>query len=337
MVKAEGNTLPNVLSGRQMIPLVVVGLVGALGVVAFHPMIGLPIAGAALASLVYGGRSPVALVAGLFGAVLAGALAGATIYVVVFPLVGVPATARAQYIFTALVAGSLMLVGPFTAVILRRRSPFETIVVLTAALTALQTGTLALFAKGAGQGLGEYVANAAKGLAEQARMGEEFGAAITAMWPSALVVMNGFTALFVVIGVGIAGVRFGVLPRRMTSLAALDLDPRAVLLPIAALAMLAAGRLPGEVASTFGNVGNNLLVVARWVFFVQGIAVFAGLYERARFARPVRLFGFVLLGVTEAFIPAVSLTGLADIWLNVRRLPRDASASGTPGATQDAN
>jgi len=79
----------------------------------------------------------------------------------------------------------------------------------------------------------------------------------------------------------------------------------------------------------------NLLVVARMVFLLQGIAVFAGLYRRANVSRPVRVLGFALLGATEMMIPAVSLTGLADIWLNLRRLPRDGvtpeSPSGPPG------
>jgi hypothetical protein len=59
------------------------------------------------------------------------------------------------------------------------------------------------------------------------------------------------------------------------------------------------------------------------VFFLQGVAVFAALYERAKIGRPARSLGYVVLGVTEMLLPLVSLTGFADVWLNLRRLPRE--------------
>jgi hypothetical protein len=42
----------------------------------------------------------------------------------------------------------------------------------------------------------------------------------------------------------------------------------------------------------------------------------------------MRVLGFVLLAVTEALVPLVSIIGLADVWLNLRRLPRDGSPTG---------
>jgi hypothetical protein len=323
--------------GRTTIPLVLVALVGALSVVVFHPLIGLPIAGVALAALVYREQTTIALAASLLGAVLAGFLAHATVYVVVFPLIGVPVPALAPYVFTALVAASLLLVGPGAVALLRRRSMLATAGVLAVALTTLQAGALAAFASGAGTRIGEYVSTAAARLVTETGAAEELGSAVASMWPGALVTMNGFTAMLVVIGVVTVGVRSGMAPRHISPLATLDLDPRTVVLPIAAVALLAAGRFQGGADSTLTFAGQNLLVVARWVFFGQGLAVFAGLYARAKVARPVRAFGFVLLGITEAFIPAVSLMGLADIWLNVRRLPRDTSAAGPSGATRDEN
>jgi len=335
MARAVDNTAPGALSIRQTVSLVLVAVLGALSTVLFHPVIGLPVAGSALAALVFGRRVSASVAAALVGGALASWLASATVYVVVFPLVAVPITARATFVYTALVLGSLLLVGPVAAVIMRRRPALENTVTITAALTTMQLATLASFAAGAGQSVTGYVEAAVTGLATQAGMGEEFGAAIIAMWPSALVTMNGFTAMFLVVGIGVVGARFGIPLRRVPTLATLDLDARIVVLPIAAIALLALGRLQIEVAPALDIVGKNLLVIARWVFFLQGIAAFAGLYERAKFARPVRVMGFVLLGVTEAFAPAVSLTGLADIWLNLRRLPRDASASELPGATPE--
>ena len=206
--------------------------------------------------------------------------------------------------------------------------------VLAVALTVLQIVALAAFAAGSGLGTKGYIDAAAMGVATQTGMGEELGEALVAMWPGALVTMNGFTAMLVVVGVGLVGTRFGVVLRRIPALATLDLDPRTVILPIVAIALLAAGRLPLDGAETVGIVGKNLLVIARWVFFLQGVAVFAGLYAKAKVARPMRTIGFVLLGVTEAFAPAVSITGFADIWLNLRRLPRDGAKAEPPQEDQ---
>lgn len=335
MARAAGNTTPVSLTGRQAVPLVLAAMAGAVSTVLFHPLIGLPLAAAALAALVYGGRTWASLAACIAGGAMAGLLASVTVYVVGFPLVGVATTLRAPYIYTGMVIAELILVGPVVARTMRRRPALETTVVVTAALTALQVAALAVLAAGAGQGTSEYLTAAVQSLAAQAGMAEEVAETVISMWPGALVTVNGLTAMLVIVGVGVVGTRFGIVLRRVPALATLDLDARTVVLPIVAIALLAAGRLPVAIAPTLDVMGKNLLVVARWVFFLQGIAAFAGLYERRKIARPIRALGFMLLGVTEAFVPLVSLTGLADIWLNLRRLPRDAATSGLPGATPD--
>ena len=135
--------------------------------------------------------------------------------------------------------------------------------------------------------------------------------------------------LVVVAIVGTIGTRRGAALRPLPSLGRIDLDPRMTIMPIVAIALLAAGRLGVPVADTLAGAGANLLVVARWVFFLQGVAVFAGLYDRAGFSRGTRAIGYTLLGITEALVPLVSLTGLIDVWLNIRRLPRDGAEPGT--------
>jgi hypothetical protein len=137
--------------------------------------------------------------------------------------------------------------------------------------------------------------------------------------------------------VGRVGMRRGVAVRPLPRLGAIDLDPRLAIVPIAAIALIAAGRLPVSVAAALDVAGTNLLIVARWMFFVQGLAVFAGLYERARFGRVTRALGYGMLGITEALLPLVSLTGLVDVWLNVRRLPRDGAGSEAVEAPPDTH
>jgi hypothetical protein len=337
MARADGS-IPARLALGKTVPLVLVALFGALFTLLLHPVIGLPIAGAALAGLIFGRRTLAALVATLAGGALTAVVASGTLYVVGLPLTGVPTTARAPYVFAAFVVASLVVAGPVTAAAMRRRSAVQTTVLVTAMLTVLQLAVLSSFASGAGQSLGGYMSSAARSLAAQAGMGVDVVATLISMWPGAAVAMNCFTAVFVVAGVGVVGARVGASLQRLPALTILDLDPRAAVLPIAAIALIAAGRLPFGAAPTLEIVGKNLLVVARWVFFFQGLAVFAGLYQRAKFARPVRTLGFVLAGVTEALFPGVSLLGLADIWLNLRRLPRDTSESAElPGATSGEN
>jgi len=305
--------------------MVLVAIVGAVSTVVFHPVIGLPIASIGLASLVYARKTLAATATVVVGTVLTTGLARTTLYVVVFPLVGVPITARAPYVFAALVLASLLVAGPLAASLMRRRTGLQTVVVVAGLLSGAQVAALAAFGAGAGMGVGEYIAAVVDGLVTRLGLAGEMAESVLAMWPGAMVSINAASAVLVVVCIGAVAAKRGVAVRGIPALAAVDLDPRLVIMPIAAIGLIALGRLPLDAARSLGNVGMNLLVVARWVFFIQGIAVFAGLYERAKFARPVRAFGFALLGVVEALIPAVSLMGLVDIWLNVRRLPREGA------------
>jgi hypothetical protein len=297
---------------------------GALAMVMLHPVVGLPIAAAALAGLVYGGRGGLALLTSVAAGILAGLIAHASgLYVVVFPLVGVAADAAATCWFTALTVASFVLVGPGTVRLMRTGSPYRAIAVVVLGLSVAQALLLSMFAAQAGQTVQELVGTVATQMVTQAGVSGDMADAISSSWPGLLVSMNAIAALLIAVLVGRAGVRNHAAVRTLPPLARLDLDPRMAILPIAAIAFLASGRLPLASAEAIGVAGANLLVVARWLFFLQGVAVFAGLYERAGFSRTTRAAGYVLLGVTEALLPLVSLTGLADIWLNMRRLPRD--------------
>ncbi|MGB4440674.1 MAG: DUF2232 domain-containing protein [Coriobacteriia bacterium] len=332
MARAAGNTAPPALSGQQAMSLAFVALAGAFAAVFIDPLIGLPVAGAALAGLVYAGRTTVSVLVGL----LAGLVAGSVLYGLVLPLFGDVITVRESAGQIVLTMASLLVAGPVTAVLMKRMSAFTTSVVLTGALTAGAVAELAIPASIAGQSVAAYLESMLGTVASQMGTTEEM-ARIISTWPGIYTGIGGLTALFVMVGVGAMGARFGVATRGVPPLTVLDLDIRTVVLPIVAVALLAAGKLPVQFASTLAIVGNNLLLVARLVFFLQGIAVFAGLYERAKFARPVRMLGFVVLGVTEMFVPAVSLTGLADMWLNLRRLPRDGVEARRPDPTPDGD
>lgn len=334
MARAAGNNAVRIDSTAAMRYTLGV-LAGSLLMVVLHPVVGLPLAAAAMAGLAYGGRGWWAVLAAAAGGALATLVGHATVYVVVLPLIGVELGASSPLAYAAMSVVSLLLVGPVAAWHMRSASAYRTMLLIAVGLSALQVITLTVFASGAGQSLQAFVAASVAAMAEQAGALSEMQDAVTAAWPGLLVSMNGFVAFLAVAIVGRAGVRRGVAVRPLPPLARIDLDVRATVLPIVAIALLAAGRLDLTIAPTLNAVGLNALIVARWVFFLQGVAVFAGLYERAGFPRLTRSLGYALLGVTEALVPLVSLTGLVDVWLNMRRLPRDGAAAPSVEAPDD--
>lgn len=275
-------------------------VLGALAAVFLHPVIGLPVAGAALAGLAFRAPAAVSAVVAVVAGSAVGLMAGAgDAITIVLPMVGVALPLRAPYVFAGLMAASLVLVGPVAAQSMRRRGSVSTAVAVTVGLSAVQLAALALIA--------------------------ESREAIVSLWPSLMVVTNGLVAVGVVVAIGMMAKRMGVSLGPVQQLAGFDLDPRAVLAPILALALLAAERLAIDGAPALGVIGLNVLSVARWVFFLQGMAVFAALFGRLKTGRPARIFGYVLLGIAESQLWLGSVLGLADIWLNLRRLPRDGA------------
>jgi len=243
---------------------------------------------------------------------------------------GVPVTERVPYVHFAWLTVSLLVCGILTVGLLRRLGALSVVGIVAAVLSAVELIAVASLASGAGLSITEYVTAATREMTALAGMADELVDAFVEGWPALLVTLSGAASLFAVVTVAGSASRV----RRFPALADVDLDPKMVLLAIAAVGALAAGRLVAGTAPVVEQAGMNLLVVARMVFLLQGVAVFAGLYRKAGVSRPIRFLGFAILGVTEMLFPAVSLTGLADIWLNLRRLPRDGAA---PGGRKDGS
>lgn len=68
-------------------------------------------------------------------------------------------------------------------------------------------------------------------------------------------------------------------------------------------------------------VAVNLFLVLGLVYFFQGLAVVAALYERFRLPGFLRLLGFLIAFMNPVFL-VVTLVGLLDLWLDFRRLHR---------------
>lgn len=72
-------------------------------------------------------------------------------------------------------------------------------------------------------------------------------------------------------------------------------------------------------------ISVNLLLVLGFLYFSQGVAVVADIFQRFQMPRVLRLPGYALLFINPLFL-LTTVLGLADLWLDFRRLhrPRDA-------------
>jgi len=150
---------------------------------------------------------------------------------------------------------------------------------------------------------------------------------LAVLWPSALFVTTGFIASIVVPTVSWLGRKAGAAVSALPPLADLDLSFHLVWPSIIGLALLAADGFMRQSNSWTWAVGANLLVAVRPALFVLGLGSFAALYRRVGVGRFGRTVGFLLLGMSELAVPSVSVVGLADLFFNLRKLPRGRSGA----------
>jgi hypothetical protein len=84
---------------------------------------------------------------------------------------------------------------------------------------------------------------------------------------------------------------------------------------------LAAGFLLLVPVAALRLAAVNLVLILGLVYFFQGLAVMAALYERFRLPGFLRLLGFLIAFMNPVFL-VVTLVGLLDLWLDFRRLHR---------------
>jgi hypothetical protein len=147
-------------------------------------------------------------------------------------------------------------------------------------------------------------------------------ALMATQWPATVFYTIGPGMLIAVPIVSRAGRSLGVDARKYPALADTDLTFHLVWPTIVGLAFLAAGTFLGHGQGTLYAVGLNALMIVRPALTLQGFGVFAGFYRKIGVGRVMRTFGFVLLGVTELLVPSVSVLGLADLFLNLRKVAR---------------
>lgn len=275
---------------------------------------GFPIAAAGLAGLLWAGRtSAAAFAAGL--AVALGAFLAPADVVLLVP------------VFVAML---------FVITSMGTRSALQNVTVLTLVVGVAAVGVDVTRAWRAGTTLllmrAEMVAEAISMATDAA--GVDSGVLFGLEGPALLELMIGlwpadyFTTALVTatLAVGIAGwtaTRSGRKVNQLPGLAALDLSPHVLWAFIGGLLMLAASRVLGEAWGWTFTAGVNLLIMVRLPLVAQGMGVAAAFYRKLGAGRFVRYTGYALLLAVEVFAPVISFLGLADFWVNFRKLTRE--------------
>ena len=284
------------------------------------PMVGLPIAAAGLAALVYRGRPTVATFA-----------AGMTVAFGAF--VHLPDVVFLAPTFVAL----LVIIGG-----MRNRSPLVAIVPLTAVVALGSIGSTVVYATLRGEtflafmkertdaAVEAFVTTAGGVGADGTIAGVEpemLADLMYRLWPADYFTTALLGAALAVVAAGWAANRVGAEVRRLPRLDVLDLSPHVIWPFIAAFALLAAARIVEDPQGIVTGAGLNLLIGVRMLLLAQGMGVVSSFYRRIGLGVLARRTGYVLLLIVDAVLPVVSMVGLIDFWANFRKLPRDDSSS----------
>lgn len=308
------------------------GLAAAL-ITPYAPLVGVPLAAYALGRLASSGHAPLAVVTALAGA---GAVA-----------IVDPATA----VFTV---PALLLAGPGVVWGVKRWPAVRVMVVLAFVLfgASLASDAIAMAADGT-----SIMAEAARSAAEAVRiMSDAFSTmrdpaaaralqaqlaslsqTVALMWPSSYFETAALTSVFAVILAARAATMAGLEVNRPPRLAELDLSVHFVWPVAAGLLLLAASPFVDGESRIALAIGANMLVGVRLAFLAQGMGVATAVMKRVGFGLPARAVGYVFLLLADLLTYSVSVVGLADMWMNFRRLPRESGRSGGPEVSEQAS
>ena len=321
-VRVEASHL---VTGRATHPLQVALLAGAaaLGVATLGSspwamanmqwaLIGLPIAAAAAAALAYGGHSVIAAVALAVGVVIAGL---AHTWSALFAVPAVLAVLAAivllrRFSYVAVGAG---LIGVFTVA----GYAFDTV------LAAAQKRTLEQEIVAQGKILAAQAATVAdpKTSGELAKQIIEVYKQAVVILPSLYFVLGTFLAVLVIAAIAWVAHRVDE-PVAVPAFDRVDLPPLIVV--GAVVGLLAAGIARAASAGPLWTaIAANFILCTGYLLLIQGLAVYSALLKRAQVGTPGRVAAYVVLLVLDLLLHIVALTGLADMWLNFRRLPRE--------------
>jgi len=145
---------------------------------------------------------------------------------------------------------------------------------------------------------------------------------IAMTWPASAFYTLGAGVVLGISLTGRAGRMLGQQVNRYGALADIDVSFHVIWPTIVGLALAAAGTMYTSLPVTVAVIGTNLLLCVRPLLFLQGVAVFSALYRKMGAGRIARTIGLVLLCLTELLVPSVSILGVVDLFMNLRKLRR---------------
>lgn len=275
-------------------------------------LIGLPVAAAAASALAYGGRTVVAAVA------LAVGVAGAALLNTWSALLAVPAVLGVLAAIVGLRRVSYLWVGA-GLIVLFTGAGFG----LDTVLATIQGRTLGQEIVAQGKAAAVQVAAAAdpQTAAQFTKQIVELYQQTVSVLPSVYFLSGTLLALAVIAAITWSARRVDV-PVNVPSFDRVDLPPVVVIGAVVGLLALGFARV-ASAGPTWTAIGTNLVACTGFLLLIQGLAVYSALLKRAHVGMPGRVAAYVVLLVLDALLKIVTLTGLADLWLNFRRLPRE--------------
>ncbi|HEY5506067.1 MAG TPA: DUF2232 domain-containing protein [Coriobacteriia bacterium] len=253
-------------------------------------------------------------------------------------LVG-PALVGTHVLDGAYVATALLAVGPVSALLLKRYPAISVAVgvsfVVTAAFMLAPAGAQAYTATmSALSGMVSAITSAgtATDAAALKTATESMASQFAQLWPAMMLYTLGAGVVIGIPLVGRAGRMLGLQVNRYGPLADIDVSFHVVWPTIAGLALAAAGVMLTSLPVAVAFIGANLLWCVRPLLFIQGVAVFSALYRRMKAGRIARTIGLALLCLTELLVPSVSILGVVDLFMNLRKLRRARDVA--PGSTE---
>jgi len=278
-------------------------------------IVAIPLVAFALGWLTYRfGTAPAAILALLAGALVA--------------LLG-PSLLGTQVLDGVYVAIALLAVGPMSAMLLKRYPAVNVAVgvalVATAAFLLSPLGaetyasTMALLPRmvTALTSGGSVTDTATLKVTTDALISQ-----IAMTWPASAFYTLGAGVVIGVSLTGRAGRMLGQQVNRYGVLADIDVSFHVVWPTIAGLALAAAGIMFTSLPTVIAVVGTNMLLCVRPLLFLQGVAVFSALYRKMGAGRIARTIGLVLLCLTELLVPSVSILGVVDLFMDLRKVRR---------------
>jgi len=154
----------------------------------------------------------------------------------------------------------------------------------------------------------------------------QFGELASETWPSVLLALTAVQSFIGVWLVGILARRAGAQAERFGSIETVDMSWHVVWPVTAGFTLLAWDQIVATAPWWASTLGWNLLLAMWMVLSVQGLGVAEGLFKRWKMGTIPRLILYGVLLWAGVLLPAAGAIGLADLWLNARRLPR----GGTP-------